>query len=89
MTAPSRRWALAGTALFLAPPAHAAPTIDVLIRDAGERDQDGAIWVDLRLLNESNEPQLFALRDAAKPGSSMRAKRKPCGLIARLICPTP
>lgn len=63
MTAPSRRWVLAGTALFLAPPAHAAPTIDVLIRDAGERDQDGAIWVDLRLLNESNEPQPFALPD--------------------------
>ncbi|WP_235181680.1 phospholipase A [Sphingobium indicum] len=35
----------------------------VLIRDAGERDETGAIVVELRLLNEGSEPRTFPLPD--------------------------
>ncbi|MFC3595908.1 phospholipase [Sphingobium yanoikuyae] len=57
------QWTMAAAILAVATPAHAAPSIDVLIRDAGERDGDGAVWVDLRLLNDGDQSQTFALPD--------------------------
>ena len=55
--------ALSAALLALGSPAQAAPGVDVLIRDIGERDEAGAILVDLRLLNEGSEPQTFPLPD--------------------------
>jgi len=63
MTLSAPQWTMAAAILAVAAPAHAAPSIDVLIRDAGERDDDGAVWVDLRLLNDGDEAQAFALPD--------------------------
>jgi outer membrane phospholipase A len=63
MTLSAPQWTMAAAILAVAAPAHAAPSIDVLIRDAGERDDDGAVWIDLRLLNEGEEAQAFALPD--------------------------
>ena len=57
----SIRWLLA-TALLVPAAAQAAP-VAVLVRDAGEQDAEGALLVDLRLLNEGDEPQSFALPD--------------------------
>jgi outer membrane phospholipase A len=61
MTLSAPQWTMAAAILAVAAPAHAAPSIEVLIRDAGERDDDGAVWVDLRLLNDGDEAQAFAL----------------------------
>ncbi|WP_030541444.1 phospholipase A [Sphingobium sp. DC-2] len=52
---------LAGAAIALAPAAHAAPDVGILIRDAGERDESGAILVELRLLNEGRETKTLFL----------------------------
>ena len=46
-----------------APPALAAEHIDVVIRDAGQRDADGSVLVDLRLLNDADAPAQMPLPD--------------------------
>ena len=43
--------------------AHAASPVEILISDAGQEDETGAVLVDLRLLNDSGDPQGMALPD--------------------------
>nr|WP_210766574.1 phospholipase A [Caenibius tardaugens] len=43
--------------------AHAASPVEVLISDAGQRDQDGHVLVELRLLNGCHAPQTASLPD--------------------------
>lgn len=43
--------------------AHAASSVEVLISDAGQRDEDGHVLVELRLLNENETPQTTSLPD--------------------------
>lgn len=52
---------LSVAAFALASPAHAASNMAVLISDVGEQGEDGAILVELRILNEGREPEIFSL----------------------------
>lgn len=54
---------LTGAGIAISAPAYADPALEVLIRDVGEHDPDGAILVDLRVLNGGNELQPFPLPD--------------------------
>jgi len=63
MTIRPHFWFMAGASILLAPTAHAASPVEILIGDAGQRDQDGAILVDLRLLNGDRDPQTVSLPD--------------------------
>lgn len=56
-------WLLAAVASALAPAAHATSPVEILIGDAGRRDTDGAVLVDVRLLNGGTEPHRIALPD--------------------------
>ncbi|WIA54841.1 phospholipase A [Sphingobium sp. WTD-1] len=56
-------WLLAGAATALAPAAHATSPVEILIGDAGQRDADGAVLVEVRLLNGGTEPQTVPLPD--------------------------
>ncbi len=67
---------LAGAAIALAPAAHAAPGTDFLIRDVGERDADGFVLVDLRLLDEGNEPQSVVLPDRVEARIGMAGESR-------------
>ena len=52
------------TIAFFAPvAAHAALPVEILISDAGQEDETGAVLIDLRLLNGSGDPQAVALPD--------------------------
>ncbi|WDA35219.1 phospholipase A [Sphingobium sp. YC-XJ3] len=66
---------VANAMLVAGSPAHAAPAVDILVRDIGERDGSGAILVDLRLLNDGSDPQTVVLPDRVEaklelPGES-------------------
>lgn len=63
MTVRPLSWLMAGISILVASTAHAASPIEILIGDAGQRDPDGAILVDLRLLNGGNVPQTLSLPD--------------------------
>ncbi|MCF8710399.1 phospholipase A, partial [Rhizorhapis sp. SPR117] len=63
MTARSLSWFMAGASILLASAAHATSPVEILIGDAGQIDQDGAILVDLRLLNGDRDPQTLSLPD--------------------------
>lgn len=53
-----------GTIAIAAPvAAHAALPVEILISDAGQEDETGAVLVDLRLLNGSGDPQAVPLPD--------------------------
>src|SRR5690606_13878326 len=54
---------LAGASAILAPAAHAASPVEILVSDAGQRDPDGKVTVEVRLLNGGTEPQTIALPD--------------------------
>jgi phospholipase A1 len=54
---------LLGALGLAAAPLHAATPVDILIRHVGERDSEGAMLVDLRLLNESEATQSVSLPD--------------------------
>jgi len=56
-------WLLAGAATALASAAHATSPVEILIGDAGQRDTDGSVSVEVRLLNGGTEPQTIALPD--------------------------
>jgi len=52
-----RAISLATIALAVPAAAHAASPVEILISDAGQEDETGAVLVDLRLLNDSGDPQ--------------------------------
>ncbi|WP_257556192.1 phospholipase A [Sphingobium sp. CFD-2] len=58
-----RAISLATIALAVPAAAHAASPVEILISDAGQEDETGAVLVDLRLLNDSGDPQGMALPD--------------------------
>jgi len=54
---------LAAIALAAPAAAHATSPVEILISDAGQEDETGAVLVDLRLLNDNGDPQGMALPD--------------------------
>jgi outer membrane phospholipase A len=56
---------IAGAVVILAPAAQAAsqPAVEILIGDVGQRDADGAVLVDLRLLNGGGEAVTLPMPD--------------------------
>lgn len=63
MTIPALSTFLAAAVIALASPAHAQQQIEMVISGAGQRDENGAILVDLRLLNGTSEEAALALPD--------------------------
>lgn len=55
--------------------AHAAPPVEILVSDAGQRDQDGHVLVKLRLLNGDEVPQTVSLPDRIE--AQVAASRMP------------
>ena len=62
MTRLSLKWLGVCATLAWVPATHAAP-VEILVRDAGERDSDGAVLIELRLLNDESTPQSVPLPD--------------------------
>ncbi|MDR7256435.1 outer membrane phospholipase A [Sphingomonas sp. BE270] len=56
-------WLLACLAAVLAPGVNATPPVEMLISDAGQRDDEGKILIELRFLNGGTEPQTVFLPD--------------------------
>lgn len=54
---------LATSALGLASMAQAAPEVEILVVEAGQRDLDGTVLVELRLLNGDTKPRTVAMED--------------------------
>lgn len=85
---------LAALGSSLATKAGAQARAEVIIRDAGQRDADGAILVDLRQLNEGDAPATMALADRIEArlvanGSEQRVwlERDQAGAADRTVLP--
>lgn len=63
MMARSVLWLLACMATISTSVANATPPVEILISDAGQRDGEGKILVELRFLNSGTEPQTVFLPD--------------------------
>lgn len=77
MSGAALRWLMAATAVCAGTVAHASPPVEILVSDVGQQDGDGALLVELRLLNGDAATQTIPLPDriearVARPGTPPR-----------------